>query len=157
MVDFSARVSEADVDADEAPRPFVGVEDGGEVAQREARAAVVLVVGRAVPGPVDGHQRGDRDLAPAEHAQSGRVDRHRREVAAERREGAGHGHRPRRAEVELRLGELEEVARQEYILVGHQAARVERRLGRGRQHRHQGQHSGGTGCYDSFHFLFPFS
>ena len=115
-------VADADVEAGERAGAFVGIDYETEAADREAVLGVASERVGAVGRALERHQRGDRDFIAPVHAQSRRVDGHRREVGAERGESSRHRHRAGAAVVERGLRKLEHFGGRHQLAVEQQAA-----------------------------------
>ena len=140
-----AVVAEADIEADERARTLISVDHDTDVGHRKAVARIAPVLRGVALAAREGHHRRDRNVAVAVHAQTRRVDRHRREVGAQRGESPRHGHGARRAEVELRLREFDHIGRHQQVLVHQKSAPLlSRSPGRrrgGRKRDYQSFHS----------------
>ena len=140
-----AVVAEADIEADERARTLISVDHDTDVGHRKAVARIAPVLRGVALAAREGHHRRDRNVAVAVHAQPRRVDRHRREVGAQRGESPRHGHGARRAEVELRLREFDHIGRHQQVLVHQKSAPLlSRSPGRrrgGRKRDYQSFHS----------------
>ena len=140
-----AVVAEADIEADERARTLVSVDHDTDVGHRKAVARIAPVLRGVALAAREGHHRRDRNVAVAVHAQTRRVDRHRRKVGAQRGESPRHGHGARRAEVELRLREFDHIGRHQQVLVHQKSAPLlSRSPGRrrgGRKRDYQSFHS----------------
>ena len=139
-----------------ASRTLEDVQGDAHVSECELRFAVPLPRGRSRGRCLrHGHERRERNLVAAVHAQSRRVERHRRQVGAQRGESPAHTHHAGRAE-NVRLRKLRQIGSPQHVVVQHRTAEFETRILRLQRRR---SNEGRAQChyFHAFHNSLRFS